>query len=194
MLLRWYWTPRSEGFYTLGRAAYKDICMSNNRKSTYYDKVSASNNILRTHFSDLYERVRKAVSDHVAEPATFSPELALPGFHLFFGEAIFRASMEPFHIDHQHEQLELPRLAKPVSLLSYTLPIALPTGGSGLEILERDSNNTKYLPYNIGQMLLHDGCIEHRIAVKSQPTKWDSRITLQGHAVRSESGTWLMYW
>ena len=95
-------------------------------------------------------------------------------------------------------------------LLSFTLSVALPARGSGLNTWDirydeyrnlntaerarlRASQIKEYHPYKLGQAVLHSGLQLHQIAPSQEFEPGDERITLQGHGIRRD-GVWQLYW
>jgi hypothetical protein len=100
------------------------------------------------------------------------------------------------------------------SAISFTLPVAIPRLGAGLDtwdITESDidrlhrlgrTTNMELLgstkpiyrhPYRPGRMAVQLRPIMHRISAVAAVDESDRRITLQGHGVATESG-WILYW
>ena len=112
------------------------------------------------------------------------------------------------HWDAQHLLLDWapsPRtdFSRPVS---FTLAIALPTAGAGLNYWDcewrTDAAITvasqrqligrmplRYLDYRVGELVIHSGRLVHQIAPARNLQAGDERITLQGHALYSD-GAW----
>jgi hypothetical protein len=94
--------------------------------------------------------------------------------------------------------------------LSFTLAIALPKGGGGLQVWNIEhreivgksldemravfkSRESRYEPYKAGEMVIHSGHTVHQIAPMTGMALDDERITLQGHGILA-SGIWHLYW
>ena len=76
--------------------------------------------------------------------------------------------------------------------MSFTLAVALPQSGGGLNVRENRKQVT-HIPYHAGRLVLHRGDVLHQIAPTPQVRAGDERITLQGHGVLYR-GVWHFYW
>jgi hypothetical protein len=217
---RWIRRDLSANFYTLGVAAYLDVVYSNDSSKDYYSRLADTNALLMDHFGSLLYRVRDILSDVLNEQVDFAKGLAIPGFHIFLGDAIGRAGEAAPHYDRQYIRLEWPGGYKILRLpLSFTLPVRLPRMGSGLltwpenalsdwssdtnpspnetatvlRPVYTEADHTLYYPYKPGLLLLQRGLTLHRIAAPESVEADDERISLQGHAIKCE-GRWLLYW
>jgi hypothetical protein len=215
--LRPYWEARlpDAPFFTLGAASYLDAAKPATRTVLYYEKAARLNPVLDENFGWLYARLVEALEERLAGRCAFEPRAARPGFHVFLPFPLFRFSVASIHVDLQYELLDWtghpePDFENPVS---FTVTVVLPRGGGGLhtwdvpyeavrslsrsEIARRFSPVPPRLrPYLPGGLVLHSGHTLHQIAPLPPPEPGeprDARITLQGHAVRSD-GTWWLYW
>lgn len=212
------WLPRGRAdrlFCTLGAASYLDCGDYQDPEDTYWHKAKRYNPVLWAKFDWLYERVRGYLETVLAAPVAYRQDAALPGFHLWLAEAIPTRSLVSMHCDLQFQHLPWPA-DRPIDFsqtLSFTLPVALPESGGGLDLCDlghleyldiiRESpldwqliprfRNRQYHPYDPGQLVLHSGYTLHRVAPTSAAKPTDQRITLQGHAVRID-GVWQLYW
>lgn len=217
LALRLSWTGRGENefpFFTLGVASYMDLAPPGSDIDAFDKATFESNARLKLHFPDLLEKVRLGVRTITGTEATFPDRVPLPGFHIWLEDAIPRSPTASIHFDLQYEPLvERSRLPRPQQMLSFTLPVRLPTAGGGLNVWNIDyrapdlaqrigdrslheavlSHETVFLPYREGELLLHSGNRAHQIAPVPSVYPGDMRITLQGHGVLSE-GRWLLYW
>lgn len=223
--LRNSWIKRSDqGFFTLGTASYLDGVKST---ESYLASAAETNPLLSTGFNDLYNGLLGFLEHVLDESVSYEERLALPGFH------IFRYSGKPAecaglpnankpelpdssvakraHFDLQFLQA-VPDWT-PEATLSFTLPLAQPSGGAGLAVwplryekaVRRNvsaqrfaaRNSYKRMSYEPGRMIVHDGfllhAILHGIVSRGGPAQKGQRITLQGHGVRTE-GRWTIYW
>lgn len=209
--LRDHWIARGQheprDFFTLGVAAYLDVLDSSDAEESYYARLHSSNRLLVAHFADLLERVRRFFTAFFATEVALADELAIPGFHIFLGQAIQRASTAPAHFDMQYEALRFGRPMDDELPFSFTLPIALPPAGGGLTtwpvfdeewrragsaVVDARDGSLTYA-YSPGTLLLQYGHVLHRIAPSGALSLDDERITLQGHGIRS-GGRWQLYW
>lgn len=216
--LRRHWIGRgSTGvteFFSLGRACYLDFCCSESPEKDYLGGAPVANRALARTFAPMYERVRAAIESHLGEPVRYTDRFALPGFHIFLGQAIARAAGAPVHFDQQYQYLPWRRSLDSLPPISFTMAVALPKGGGGLDTwnvtpedvtravqlgLEPDLNKIKdrkfkiHHPYRLGTLALHSGLLLHRIGNVPKIHDSDERITLQGHGVRVD-GTWVLHW
>lgn len=218
MALRGSWTGRGDRdrtqFHTLGAASYLDFCCSDDPRRDYLERAPEENTLLWLEFDDLYESLRSTLENHLGEPVAFTDVFALPGFHIFMGEAIASAARAPVHFDGQYQYLPWERPLDLVPPISFTLPISLPAAGGGLDLWNltphdvrragdmgmdtdidriKDRKHKTFHPYSRGVMALHSGLLLHRIGDVGPMGPQDHRITLQGHGVRVD-GTWLLHW
>jgi glutathione synthase/RimK-type ligase-like ATP-grasp enzyme len=212
------WLPRGRNdrlFCTLGAASYLDCGDYQEPEDTYWQKAARYNPVLWEHFGWLYDKLQNHLEALLQAPVAYREDAALPGFHLWLAEAIPTRSLVSMHCDLQYQHLPWPAQS-PIDFsqtLSFTLPIALPASGGGLDLCDlshldyldmRPNNaidwqliprfrNRQYHPYHIGHLVLHSGYTLHRVAPTSAATPTDQRITLQGHAVQVD-GVWQLYW
>jgi hypothetical protein len=92
------------------------------------------------------------------------------------------------------------------STMSFTLPIANPTNGSGLNIwnvtklTDEQMTQTKalaqekaqYQRYELGIATIHDGKHYHQMCIAEDWNSEDERITLQGHGLM-QNGSLVIY-
>jgi hypothetical protein len=201
-------------FFSLGTAAYLDFCCSENPRADYLKRAPEHNVPLWRSFSAMYERIREAIEARLGEKTVYTERFALPGFHVFLGQAIARAAGAPVHFDQQYQYLPWRRRLDPVPPISFTMPVSLPKAGGGLDMwnvtpddvtravrlgIEPDLDRIKERkfrtrhPYKLGTLALHSGLMLHRIAGATAIRDSDERITLQGHGVRV-GGTWVLHW
>lgn len=207
MALRGRWLGRHPAmpFYTLGAASYIDALGD---APAYASLAREHNPLLRQHFAGLYERVLAVLAQALGEPVQYAHRLGLPGFHIFLSAKAFEQAIGSIHFDLQyllHDwQGDVVDLANPIS---FTLAIALPRHGGGLNTWEVSyADQADQTPdelargrtpvlhtYLRGHLALHSGHLMHQLApgIDLQPD--DERITLQGHGVRV-AGVWQLYW
>ena len=209
------WEVRIPGvpFYTLGAASYLDSGAAD-RRDAYYAKAAALNPLLERDFDWLYERLLRALGDHLGAPIAFEPRAARPGFHIFLAHVAFTRPHAKIHFDLQYEDLDWTAhdaidFSRP---FSFTLAVRLPSSGAGLltwdevEQAEYDAMDAagrgrlveerppRYVAYREGEMIGHSGLLLHQIAPARRAMRTgDVRLTLQGHALPGREGYWL-YW
>ena len=208
--LRAAWTRQSLSaeFYTLGVSAY--IEAQNRGAVSYTFAAKRLNPMLEEAFGDVYERVRATLERFMGEPVSYSPRLALPGFHIFLADPAFSLPVCMIHVDQPYKNLHWPayEAVDTRRTLSFTLSLALPKGGAGLRVWHQISpeqavtgpslieQTTGLEPthhaYTVGRMVIHDGHSIHQIAPFVGLGDGDERITLQGHAIHGAQG-WLAY-
>jgi hypothetical protein len=206
------WELRSEehSFYTLGAASYLDA--TEGRFSQYQEKSHSLNLLLYQRFGWLYQRVADAVSAAVGTPCHYDQRLALPGFHIFLGNAPSRiVASRHWDLQSKHIRWLSQEEVNCARQISFTLALILPESGSGLHIwniresiitglsLEERRNymeqnkKPEYHPYKGGHLVIHDGAFLHQIAQRGRLQSSDRRITMQGHGISGEAG-YILYW
>lgn len=209
-----HWTVRGEGFATLGVASYLDVMHSDDPEKTYYDRVPAQNAVITAHFGWLIERIRAIVEKRFAVPTVLAQDVALPGFHIFYGPGITLHDRDSQHFDLQFRSMRWPTEPDEELALSFTLAIELPADGSGLDywafteddLLRQEKlgrspsmalvGRTKPFirhPYRVGTMAVQLKSVMHRIAATPSLHEGDHRITMQGHAI-GQGDHLVMYW
>ena len=211
-----YWTQRHPiaPFYTLGAAAYLDAPQGS---APYLDKAAATNLALEETFRALYDQMAASLSKHLGESVALTKRFALPGFHIYLPFAAFTQNVASVHWDRQHCLLDWGESPVPQDdcVLTFTVPVALPIGGSGFRIwprpfslkaAERDQammapGKPEEYTYKKGRLVVHDGQSLHQAILmperpfsndkKDEPA--DARITLQGHLAHT-GDAWEMYW
>ena len=208
------WTNRYPGLpaYTLGAASYLDSGPAAGQRAAYHARAKALNPLLEREFGWLYERLLKALREHLRAEVSFAPDAARPGFHIFLADPAFKRPLGRIHFDLQFEGIDWPEdgmdFSRPVS---YTLAIRLPKAGAGLQTWDigkaefdalspearrriGDDETSGYVPYREGFMVCHSGMLLHRIAPAGSDLRADDmRVTLQGHALPGPNG-YRLYW
>ena len=182
--LQKYWISRSDdfGFYTLGRCAYLD-----GKTPAYKEEIKILNPIMRESFGDTYDIIIDYLSDQFKEPIKLNYNLAHPSFHIFVSSPILLTHAGVWHQDYPHLTLGL----GDKDPFTFTVGIKLPTGGGGIDYIENGVE--RYLAYEIGGIIAHDGEVPHRIASLKAYVPNEYRITLQGHLIRID-GVLNMFW
>jgi len=216
--LRSRWIARGSAdypFYTVGAASYIDA-VSRTPPPRYSEILVETNPVLREHFHWLYARLMNKLSLHLQAVVRTADELALPGFHVWQGLSVPTSSLS-IHFDLQYMSIPWPDVPRSDRSrpLSFTLPIALPRRGGGLNswdlsyeeqaahfqttgkftpIEEMAKSRTRtHHPYTKGVLTLHSGHTLHQIAAVDRAYPDDERITLQGHGLCC-GGVWMIYW
>jgi hypothetical protein len=176
----------------------------------YYATSKQMNPILRKHFDWMYDKLIDAFSKHFGMPTQFRDDLALPGFNIYCGPQDFSRIRYNVHIDLQFMELnwEPKGSADFDSTMSFTLPIASPVHGAGLNIWDIKQNdipeqeldnsellaakNALYQRYEVGVATIHDGRHYHQMTVAENWQADDERITLQGHGL-VQNGSLVIY-
>jgi hypothetical protein len=196
-------------FYTLGSASYLDARVENHN---YYSLAKVNNLILKKNLDWFYQKVIKALKLHLQAPINLTKTFALPGFHIYLGFKFFELPFSSIHCDLQQNLVDWkkPEQTDFSNPISFTMPIALPEKGGGLNLwditykdtLQADeqglkelakSKKKKFYPYQLGQMIVHSGLTVHQAAIGKDLRPGEDRITLQGHALFSQ-GRWQLYW
>ena len=211
--LRRYWRARHPSIpsFTLGAASYLDIPESG--LSGYLASTVRTRSRLMKHFTDLYERVRSALATHLGDAEVlYHPQLALPGFHIFESHPDIAMLRPKLHFDRQHLHFEWddPEFDAPGHRRSFTVPLALPAAGSGLYVWPITFNDVgsmaeseraegvqnapdTFVDYVPGELVIHSGDQLHQIAAGQPGGADESRVTLQGHAIK-DGDRWWLYW
>ncbi len=211
--LRECWVQRHPDgpFYTFGAPSYLDGDAHDD--SRYRARAAHDNPLLREHFSDLLEALRRAIEAFVGAPAEYDDTIGLPGFHVFEAHPAFRTPVASIHVDRQYRCIRWPDGTEldERRQISATVCLQLPTGGGGLRVWPVDSlqlpdmdadqrrallqrHRTPELhPYQVGRLALHSGHLFHQIAPMPEALPGEARVTLQAHAL-PRNGRWLIYW
>ena len=214
-------TYRTDHFlYTLGAATYihgrKDV-------RRYRTAMLKYNGAMYDKFSFLYKILERKVSRHVGD-AVISPDLGPPGFHVIGpkpGRTLSPQRIEDLnqtvaatHYDgqgliHQNVWSKFKEVDFE-NLLSFTVTIALPFSGGGLDVWDenipdsllpkmrvskRPESLPIFVPYTVGEaffFIAPVGRIKHRIANLGNCTGYESRVTLQAHGIKCD-GVWQLF-
>ena len=196
-------------YYTLGAASYLDARGENHN---YYNLAKSNNSVLNKSLDWFYQKVVNALELHLQAPVNLTKTFALPGFHIYLGFKFFELPFSSIHCDLQQNLVDWakPKQTDFSNPVSFTMPIALPGKGGGLNLwdityqdtLQADKQGLKELakskkktfyPYQLGQMIVHSGLTVHQAVVGKDLKAGEDRITLQGHALFSQ-GSWQLYW
>lgn len=144
------------------------------------------------HLRDRYGVVLDTVLDYFKKRTDYDVQYthALPGFHVFDCDGVFRLPVASIHTDKQYRYLPLD-YHPDSSTFSFTVCFGLPESGGGLYLFEKDPVKVEYAP---GYIVCHNGNTLHMIA-NSTTNSSERRITLQGHGIvdHASNVVWL-YW
>jgi hypothetical protein len=216
------WIPRHErGFYSLGAAAYLDaptrqtidsFNLEQPENKQYLNCSAQYNKLLNHHFAEVYDAVKRSLTDHLKEKVIYAKGKAKPGFHIFNHHASnAKATSHVPHYDRQYEGLDwgFDVTIQNAVTISYTLPIKIPLAGAGIyfwdirleDVVNEEESAALSLvkkakvcreSYSVGELICHPGHQLHRISPwHSNPD--EQRLTLQGHGIFL-NGCWQLYW
>ncbi|MCM3921016.1 hypothetical protein ND748_04905 [Frankia sp. AiPs1] len=207
------WIERGAGFHTLGTPSYLDLT-PNSQAGDYHDRAARHRPLLWDRFGWLYNRLGAALVDILDAPVRYTERYALPGFHVWFTEAVFTRPRASVHFDLQYRLFDWPGEVDASRVFSFTLPLRVPAAGGGLNTwpvshatflsaMRRDLIDSvgdlrrfhplQYVPYSPGELVVHSGLLLHQIAPSVSVRPGDERLTLQGHGIWS-GDSWLLYW
>ena len=221
--LKSIWIPKRVtsdiNIFILGTATYldynEDLSIKgekyiDNRYKYYNEKYRKD--LIKT-FKPLYDKVISSLSNILCmeeDKIRLSSKLAPPGFHII-GSDLFpnnkgityggKIHYDKTHLKHKKEYPNLDNAS--FNTLSFTLPIQLPTGKSGMYVWDYLPNksmvnlarnldkkdykwvnkNKKEVLYKIGEMVVHSGTKPHQLAKLEYSKENEWRITLQGHGI-----------
>src|ERR1043166_937208 len=144
--LRGSWLRRNPyfPFFTLGAASYIDATAD---RQEYYSKAREFNPLLSRNFGWLYDKLVRALQAHFGAPVIFAPSQALPGYHIYLAHPIFEKPIGSIHCDTQYRLLDWTGVERADydHPMSFTLSIALPQCGGGLNLweLHQDRKSTR---------------------------------------------------
>lgn len=208
------WTPLHPlaPAFILGTAAYHENKGRPDDLATYTRKVRHSNPILKQGMGDVMKIIVAALEETFDAPFLVDERLGLPGMHIFEPSPHFTTRFASTHFDRQWELLDLSDYDGIDSsrILSFTLPLELPTGGGGLLLWPKvadpthaggatqetptpDDMTREDIEYEVGDLVVHDGWHLHEMAPFRDPDGDRARITMQGHAIKATDG-WIVHW
>ena len=211
-------------FWTLGAVSYLDHVASPSRYNKHRDYL---NPVLIKKFDWIYDIIIEKLQGELDAPVVLDGFLSYPGFHIFAAKSkavilkeytkLFEKPLGSVHVDVQYEehheywQTFNEVNFKDEDIMSFTIPIDLPSGGGGLytwadevnpysfnytttenKMTELKNEKVSNL-YNKGEMVYFVGHLLHQMmpGINVQPT--DKRITVQGHGQKCD-GVWRLYW
>lgn len=175
-------------------------------RAEYLAQVIKRNDGLRRQLRPVYESVLAALSDALGERVSLVAEVAHPGLHILTFDRLPEYDPGDPHCDSPYVQIPWLRTddIDPEGNLSFTLPLLLPSAGSGLEVYDHwvaqakwkeidwESEPRQHIPYRLGSLYLLRGSRYHRIA-PTTGNAGESRITIQGHLLRMGANL-IAYW
>jgi hypothetical protein len=184
---------------TIGTPLYR----SRDRFASYTEQARATNGLMYETFRWLYDRVADFFEDRYGCPVDFVDGLAVPGFHLMSYDRAGRFEGGGWHYDQLAQQVPYfaERTAAIEGILNFTLPLAVPSGGTGMDILAEPDGPAEAggrrpqvrVAYRPGVVLFNDCELMHRIGASVCRKVGETRLTMQGHGVRYR-GRLLLFW
>jgi len=175
---------------TIGAPLYRN----RDRPQAYADLAKTTNRLLYDTYRWLYDRVADVFEHRYSAPVSFVDQLAIPGFHLMRYDRAGASGGGGWHVDQLPHQIPYfaDRLDELGGILNFTLPIAVPDGGTGMDIVA-PNNELVHIRYEPGVMLFTECELLHRIGPSVCLTDDGHRLTMQGHGVLFR-GRLLLFW
>lgn len=176
---------------TIGEPVYRN----RERPEYYEERARATNRLLYGRYRDLYDRVAALFEDRYGEPVAFVDRLAIPGFHLMRYAEPGTYQGGGWHLDELARQVPyfVEHAGEVTGILNFTLPLAVPSGGTGMDLVDDRTGEELHIPYEPGVMLFNEQEVRHRIGCSTSLVPGECRLTLQGHGVRFR-GRVLLFW
>jgi hypothetical protein len=176
---------------TIGAPLYRN----RDRPKFYAECARATNRLLYASYQDLYDRVADLFEGRYGLPVAFVDELAIPGFHLMRYARAGHYEGGGWHYDQLAWQVPyfVEHTAEVHGILNFTLPLAVPSGGTGMDLVDKDAATEAHVPYRPGLLLFNEREVLHRIGPSSCLRPGERRLTLQGHGVLFR-GRVLLFW
>jgi hypothetical protein len=185
-----------ENLGTIGEPLYRN----RDRQDYYADRARATNEMLYEAYPALYDRIIDLFQERYQVPVAFVDELAIPGFHLMSYDCPGWHDGGGWHFDQLAWQIPYfaKRAAEVSGVLNFTLPLAIPSGGTGMDLVDdsggSDGNRVEVnVPYRPGVMLFNECEILHRIGPSTSRKPGEVRLTMQAHGVLFR-GRLLLFW
>jgi hypothetical protein len=176
---------------TVGAPLYR-----NRDRPEFYAKCARSTNrLLYATYQNLYDQVADLFEDRYRLPAAFVDELAIPGFHLMRYARPGRHEGGGWHYDQLAGQVPyfVERAAEVRGVVNFTLPLAVPSGGTGMDLVDQAAGVEAHVPYRPGLLLYNECEVLHRIGPSNCLHPGERRLTMQGHGVLFR-GRVLLFW
>jgi hypothetical protein len=176
---------------TIGTPLYR----TRDRLEYYTEQARATNALMYDTYRWLYDRVADLFEDLYSHPVEFVDGLAIPGFHLMAYGGAGRFEGGGWHLDQLAQQVPYfaDRAAAIEGIVNFTLPLAVPGGGTGMDLRADQDESMVHVPYRPGVVLFTDRELLHRIGASVSNGPTDCRLTLQGHGVRYRRQL-LLFW
>jgi hypothetical protein len=177
------------GFF--GPSAYS----FHNNIEKYIELKTHYNDLLSAEFSDLYVRLKTAISRSIGITTFYCDDVSYPGFHIF-GPGLENQSVSydyfGFHQDNFSNQFR--SIVPYQSTFSFTVPIKLPKNGSSLTYYNAGAeNNVRTYEYTAGSLSYWPGDLHHKISDFILDGGDDYMITWQIH-VGICGSVGIIYW
>lgn len=195
---------RNGAWFTLGTSLYLDL-NSVEQFTPYQHKAAYFNRIMRNCFSiELYqikEKIHRLYfpDNEIKYLSDEFPHIGFPGFSIMPPEETFQAPFAMVHKDERWKAFEvMPDFPFPYKEIhghfSFTIPLAIPVAGGGMNIAREGNKELVPLMYDVGKCYLHSGLFLHQVREFQHPvTPLDWRITIQGHGFAYNDIVYL-YW
>ncbi|NMO55189.1 hypothetical protein HH310_28890 [Actinoplanes sp. TBRC 11911] len=176
---------------TIGEPVYRN----RDRLGYYEERARATNRLLYGLYRDLYDRVASLFEARYGEQVSFVDRLAVPGFHLMRYAEPGTYEGGGWHLDELAWQVPyfVEHAAEVTGILNFTLPLAVPSGGTGMDLVDDQTGGAVHIAYEPGVVLFNEQEVRHRIGRSTTLAHHECRLTLQGHGVRMR-GRVLLFW
>lgn len=180
-----------EDLTTIGAPLYRN----RERPVFYAEHARATNRMLYRSYQDLYDRVAGLFEGRYGLHAAFVDELAIPGFHLMQYAHAGRYEGGGWHYDQLAWQVPyfVEHAPEVEGILNFTLPLAVPSGGTGMDLAGEEATAEEHVTYRPGLLVFNECEVLHRIGRSSCLRSQERRLTLQGHGVLFR-GRVLLFW
>ena len=192
------WIDRG-GFFTIGAATYQDAI------EDYVEVAHDYNCHIAVLFGQELIEVMFLIEELLDIDVVNHHDTGLPSFHIFDARASGMVGHP--HIDEPHLRVDWGQ--EVVDTFSFTILLEAPESGAGMDVWPNHTDaqvdafvasgelpEPVYIPYKLGELVIHDGLTPHRIA---NPAKdyairvGEHRITMQGHGVTLANGETCIY-
>jgi hypothetical protein len=180
-----------EDLTTIGAPLYRH----RERPAFYAERARATNRLLYSSYQDLYDRVADLFGGRYGLHVAFVDELAIPGFHLMRYTRAGRYEGGGWHYDQLAWQVPyfVEHTPEVQGILNFTLPLAVPSGGTGMDLVDEEAAAEAHVTYRPGLLVFNEREVLHRIGPSCSLRPEERRLTLQGHGVLFR-GRLLLFW